>query len=119
VKWDTVRGYGEVKSAAQGQDHYVVCRDLYKVAVFCKNSMDNRNMDGMLGIHLVGRTTRFYVLKLPATSLYVLLELAPCSLNNLPSFFTEIVSIIKVLQDFEQVCVRSNNEGTIIKRRTH
>lgn len=31
-KWNVNRGYGEVKPATQIQNHYLICKDLYKIA---------------------------------------------------------------------------------------
>lgn len=68
-------------------------------------------MEGVLGIHIDGRTIRFYVLALPATATYVMYLLAeikvPDSIQGLPGFVTEIPSILKTLHVFDTVCVCS------------
>lgn len=122
VKWDTSCDFGEAKPAVHGQNHYLVCKDLLRAAVFCKNSLDNQHMDGILEIQIVGRTVKFYVLLLSATGLYVLLDLAeimiPDSLQNLASLVTEMSNIMKTLHAFDNICVRTNDTETLIKRLT-
>lgn len=82
VKWSSSCGYGEAKASKQAEDHHVVCYDLLKVAAFCKNALDKRKFDGILGIQIVGRTIIFYVLLLPATKLYTMLKLAEIKLPD-------------------------------------
>lgn len=110
-KWNVNRGYGEVKPATQIQNHYLICKDLYKIAEFCKNSV-NTQLGGSLGIQTIGRDIKFYLLSLPATDAHVLLQLAeikvPDSLQKLPQLVTEISSVLKVLQVFDKVCLRAN-----------
>ncbi|RCH78365.1 hypothetical protein CU097_001716, partial [Rhizopus azygosporus] len=48
---------------------------LLRVGIFCKNALDAQNMEGVLGVQVVGRTATFYVLVLPITGLYVMYEL--------------------------------------------
>ncbi|KAI9014368.1 hypothetical protein CLU79DRAFT_375607 [Phycomyces nitens] len=75
-KWARSLGYGEAKPATQKNNNYLVCQDLIKVVYFCKNALDDQLMDSVLGIHIVGRTIRFYVLVLPAVATYVMYLLA-------------------------------------------
>lgn len=106
VRWDTSCGFGEAKPAVHAQGHYLVCKNLLRVAVFCKNSLDNQHMGGILGIQIVERTVKFYVLILPATGLYVFLDFAkimvPDSLQNLASLVTEMSNVMKVLHVFDK-----------------
>ncbi|KAI9320128.1 hypothetical protein BX666DRAFT_1852753 [Dichotomocladium elegans] len=120
-KWIGSLGYGEAKPAARENDHYLVCEDLIKVVIFCKNSLDEQLMDGVLGIHIVGRTIRFYVLVLPAVTTYVMYLLAeikvPDSIQGLPGFITELPSVLKILHVFDTVCVSSDIPDIIAIRR--
>lgn len=72
IKWARHLGYEEAKPIACESDHYLVCQNLIKVTLFCKNSLDEQLMEDILGIHIAGRTIRFYVLVLPAIATYVL-----------------------------------------------
>lgn len=61
VKWKSTHGYGEAKSASQSNNSYLVCQDLLRIAIFCKNAFDVHNMEGVLGQQVIGRTITFYV----------------------------------------------------------
>jgi hypothetical protein len=121
LKWSRSLGYGEAKPAARESDHYLVCQDLIKVVLFCKDSLDEHLMDGVLGIHIVGRTISFYVLVLPAIATYVMYLLAeikvPDSIQGLPSLITELPSVLKVLDVFDNVCVCSDVPDIVASRR--
>ncbi|KAI8329825.1 hypothetical protein BC941DRAFT_476005 [Chlamydoabsidia padenii] len=62
-------------------------------------------MEGVLGIQIVGRTIRFYVLVLRATATFVMYLIAeikvPDSIQGLPGFITELSSILKILHVFK------------------
>ncbi|KAG0748697.1 hypothetical protein G6F23_001678 [Rhizopus arrhizus] len=120
-KWARSLGYGEAKPATRENDHYLVCQDLIKVAIFCKNALDEQLMDGVLGIHIVGRTIRFYVLVLPAIATYVMYLLAeikvPDSIQGLPGFITELPSVLKILHVFDTVYVSFDIPDIIARRR--
>ncbi|KAI9478237.1 MAG: hypothetical protein EXX96DRAFT_619173 [Benjaminiella poitrasii] len=89
------------------------------VAIFCKNALDEQLMDGVLGIHIVGRTIRFYVLVLPAVATYVMHLLAeikvPDSIQGLPGFITELPYVLKILHVFDTVCVSSDIPDIIVR----
>ncbi|KAI8388647.1 uncharacterized protein BYT42DRAFT_491575 [Radiomyces spectabilis] len=120
VRWATTLAYGEAKPAIQGDDHYVVCRDLIKVARFCKDALDSQQFDGILAVQIIGRSVVFYLLTLPATSLYTMIPLAtikvPNSLNELPGLIYKVPDILKVLDCFDRVCVRAAQPETVKKR---
>ncbi|KAI8388444.1 uncharacterized protein BYT42DRAFT_560097 [Radiomyces spectabilis] len=121
-EWQMNLGFGEAKSAAQDHDNRVICWDLIKVAVFCKQTLDIQVMEGTLGVQVIGRTVKFYILVLPAKGLYAFLELAviqlPDSLNSLPGFVTKAGDIIKVLDIFERICVPASDAAGTMSRRT-
>ncbi|KAG1446034.1 hypothetical protein G6F55_011713 [Rhizopus delemar] len=109
VKWKSSLAYGEVKPAIREKNHFSLCKDLLKVAVFCKDALDHQLMQGTLGIQITGRTIKFYLLTLPAKGLYVMIELAtikiPDSLQDLPRFVPELPNVLKILDVFHRVCV--------------
>ncbi|KAI8375948.1 uncharacterized protein BYT42DRAFT_498970 [Radiomyces spectabilis] len=108
VKWNPTFGYDEAKAVIQAEDHHSVCCYLLKLAVFCKNALDNQNFDGIMGIQIVGRPIPFYVL-LPAMRLYIKLKLAeiklPDSFQGIASLVTELPYAISVLEAFHN-CAR-------------
>ncbi|ORX62007.1 hypothetical protein DM01DRAFT_1361059 [Hesseltinella vesiculosa] len=122
VKWESTHGYGEAKSAIQGGDNYLLTKDLFRVAVLCKDALDEYNSDGVLGIQIVGRTVKFYVVLLPTDCLYTLLKLAevkiPDSLALLNNLVSDMACILKVLYVFDQVCCTpTNGANTTAQRR--
>lgn len=121
LKFARSLGYGEAKPSARESDHYLVCKDFIKVVLFCKTSLHEQLMEGVLEIHIVGRTIRFYVLVLPATATYVMYLLAeikvPDSIQGLPGFITELPSVLKILHAFNTICVCSVTPEVIAGRR--
>jgi hypothetical protein len=107
--WITDYGFGEAKPAHQANSNYVVCQDLLRVGMFCKNGLDKGNTKGVLGIQVIGRTIKFYLLALPATGVYIMRELAtiqvPSSLSNLAKLVLDMPSVLLVLDVFSRICV--------------
>lgn len=91
------------------------------MAVFCKEALDSQLMEGTLGIQIVGRTIRFYLLVLPASGLYGMIELADIKildlLESLPSLITEVPKAMKVLDTFDRVCIPACDTATTLGRR--
>lgn len=111
VKWKATHGYGEAKSASQGNNNFLICQDLLRIAIFCKNALDAQNMESVLGIQVIGRIITFYILVLPSTSLYVMRELAkikvPDCLDDLTKLVMDIPHVLLVLDVFNRVCIQS------------
>lgn len=111
MKWKTTYGYGEAKSAAQDTNNFLICQDLLRVAILCKDALDLQNMEGVLGLQVIGRTITFYVVVLPATGLYVMRELAKIKLPDCLDDFTKLImdmpQALLVLDIFNRVCVPS------------
>ncbi|KAI9323807.1 hypothetical protein BX666DRAFT_1890627 [Dichotomocladium elegans] len=120
VKWATTLAYGEAKSAMYSDDHFIICKDLIKVARVCKDALDNQLFEGILAVQIIGRTVVFYLLTLPAQSIYTMIPLAtikvPDSINELPGLVYKVPDILKVLDIFERVCVRAAHPETIKHR---
>ncbi|OAD77796.1 C2H2-type zinc finger transcription factor [Phycomyces blakesleeanus NRRL 1555(-)] len=108
MTWASNHGYGEVKSAAQGGNNYSICRDLLRVGIFCKNALDTHNMEGVLGLQVIGRMVTFYVLVLPSTGLYVMYELEkikiPSCLDDLTKLIVDMPRVCRVLDTFNRIC---------------
>ncbi|KAG1463808.1 hypothetical protein G6F46_002580 [Rhizopus delemar] len=111
MKWKMTYGYGEAKSAAQGANNFLICQDLYRIAILCKDALDLQNMEGFLGLQVIGRTITFYVIVLPATGLYVMRELTkiklPDCLDDLTKFIMDMPQALLVLDIFNRVCIPS------------
>ncbi|ORE09325.1 hypothetical protein BCV72DRAFT_201850, partial [Rhizopus microsporus var. microsporus] len=74
-KWKTTFRYGESNSALQGTDNFLICQDLPRIAILCKDILDAQNTEGVLGLQVIGRTITFYVVALPVAGLYAMREL--------------------------------------------
>ncbi|RCH94979.1 hypothetical protein CU097_001320, partial [Rhizopus azygosporus] len=108
---NTNHGYGEAKSAIQEAKNILVCRDLIRVAIFCKNALDAQNLDGILGLQIVGRKITFHILVLPSTGVYTMYELGsvklPDTLHDLPKLLMDMPAILRILDVFDRLCIRS------------
>ncbi|CEG81443.1 hypothetical protein RMATCC62417_15648 [Rhizopus microsporus] len=65
-RFSTNHGLGEVKSAAYDSSHFLLCKDLLRVATFCKDALDAHSMEDVLEFQAIGRVIYFYILLLPA-----------------------------------------------------
>ncbi|KAG1473866.1 hypothetical protein G6F56_000698 [Rhizopus delemar] len=120
VQWKANHGFGEVKSFHQGdKSNFLLCADLVRVGIFCRNACALQNMDGVLGLHIVGRTVLFYVLLSPSAHLYVMYELAKIKISNCIDDLTKLVvdmhHILRVLDVFHRICIRSANPSLPIQ----
>ncbi|ORX55564.1 hypothetical protein DM01DRAFT_1382712 [Hesseltinella vesiculosa] len=113
VKWTTSHGYGEAKSACHEANNFVLSKDLIRVAMFCKNALDEQNLDGILGLQIIGRRITFYLLVLPSQGLYVMYELGtlelPNSLCGLRKLLMDMPLGLLVLDVFRRLCIRSDS----------
>ncbi|KAG1468214.1 hypothetical protein G6F56_003967 [Rhizopus delemar] len=109
VRWRYNLGFGEAKPAQPDSNHFAICKDLLRVGVFCKNSIDSQNMDGVMGLQIVGRTITFYVMVLPATGIYGMYELGeiqvPSSVADIPKLLMDMATVLYILDVFGRVCV--------------
>lgn len=101
-------GFGEVKSTAHDSSHFLLCKDILRVATFCKVALDSQNM----GIQETGRTVTFFsVLLLPTNGVYVFHELGkvqiPNSLQDLTKLVMNAPLLLLILDVFKRLCVSS------------
>ncbi|KAL0080413.1 C2H2-type zinc finger transcription factor [Phycomyces blakesleeanus] len=121
MTWASNHGYGEVKSAAQGGNNYLICRDLLRVGIFCKNALNTHNMEGVLGLQVIERMVTFYVLVLPSTGLYVMYELEkikiPSCLDDLTKLIVDMPRVCRVLDTFNRICKPSVHQAMPSRHR--
>ncbi|KAL0090549.1 hypothetical protein J3Q64DRAFT_1832217 [Phycomyces blakesleeanus] len=114
-------GYGRAKPAAQGGNNYSICLGLLCVGIFCKNALDAQNMEGVLGLQVIGRMVTLYVLVFPSTGLYVMYELEkikiPSCLDNLTKLIVDIPRICRVLETFNRICKPSVHQAMPSRHR--
>ncbi|KAG0173873.1 hypothetical protein DFQ29_007687 [Apophysomyces sp. BC1021] len=113
VKWSTSHGYGEIESACHEANNFLLSKDLIRVAIFCKNALDAQNLEGILGLQIIGRSITFYLLVLPSKGLYVMYELGtlqlPNTLGDLRKLLMDMPLGLLVLDVFHRLCIRSVN----------
>lgn len=121
MTWMSNHGYGEAKSAAQGENNYLICHDLLRIAIFCKNALDVQNMEGVLGLQIIGRTITFYILVLPATGLYIMYEpeiiTIPSCLDDWTKLIMDMPRALRVLDAFNRICNRSVRPSMPMRHR--
>ncbi|ORX50904.1 hypothetical protein DM01DRAFT_10205 [Hesseltinella vesiculosa] len=59
-------GFGEVKSPLETGNHFGVNKDLLRLGSFCKDAVDEGNLDGSLAIRCAGFLVIFYLVELQA-----------------------------------------------------
>ncbi|KAI9247338.1 hypothetical protein BY458DRAFT_560377 [Sporodiniella umbellata] len=113
VKWLTSHGYGEVKPVSHEANNFLLSNDLIRVAIFCKNALNAQNLEGILGLQIIGRSIAFYLLVLPSEGLYVMYELGtlqlPNNLYELHKLLMDMPLCLLVLDVFHRLCIRSVN----------
>jgi hypothetical protein len=110
-RFSTNHGFGEVKSAAYDSNHFLLCKDLLRVATFCKDALATHNMEAVLGIQTIVRVIYFYILLLPANGVYVFLELGkvqvPNNLQDLTKLVMDAPLLLLIIGVFERLCIPS------------
>ncbi|KAI8063737.1 uncharacterized protein B0P05DRAFT_581076 [Gilbertella persicaria] len=78
-RWRYNLGFGEAKPAQPDSNHFAICKDLLRVGVFCKNSIDSQNMDGEIQV--------------------------PSSVADIPKLLMDMATVSYILDVFGRVCV--------------
>ncbi|CAO3652138.1 unnamed protein product [Cunninghamella blakesleeana] len=106
--YDSNLGFGEVKSHHETNNKAAICKDLIRLGVFSKNSIDVGNMNAVLCFQAIGRHVTFYVTKLMADGLYIMYELAsikvPGSVDELLMYVGQVDKILDILYIFHDQC---------------
>ncbi|CAO3607412.1 unnamed protein product [Cunninghamella blakesleeana] len=101
-------GYGEVKQQSEASNHHSINKDLIRLGIFSKNSIDINNVKGVLSMHIVGQNITFYLTKLLYDGLYTMIELTnfnlPLSIDDLPGYLTNLDKVKNVLHVFNNEC---------------
>ncbi|KAF7730280.1 hypothetical protein EC973_002523 [Apophysomyces ossiformis] len=99
-------GFGEVKSESRSRNHRHVNFELVYLGIFAKNAIDNDSLTGTIAIHVVGTHACFYLVKLKADGLYIMIELGsmnvPLSIGDLRgylAYLSDLKIILKVFED--------------------
>ncbi|ORZ06460.1 hypothetical protein BCR42DRAFT_463233 [Absidia repens] len=98
--FEAMESFGEKRKSAHHErsTNYLDCRDLLRIGMFCKSGLDERTMEGGLGIQAIGRTITFYLFALPAAGLYG--YALSSSLDDLSKLVLAMPHVILVLDVF-------------------
>ncbi|KAI9482590.1 hypothetical protein BDB00DRAFT_161622 [Zychaea mexicana] len=111
-------GYGEVKSAAEYDNHYQTNMDLLRLGHFCKDTIDEHKLQASLGIHVVGPNLTYYLMELKADGLYLMEELVtirmPLCIKDIPAYLASLSQIKNVTHHFYHHCKQSDASAMII-----
>ncbi|KAG2222238.1 hypothetical protein INT45_010651 [Circinella minor] len=95
-------GYVEVKPAAEENNKYLASKDLVRLGMLTKNSIDISGLKSCMGIQVVNHTITFFMNELKADGMYFLTEIgtvkAPSCIEDLGTFihyFDELAAILK------------------------
>ncbi|CAO3633350.1 unnamed protein product [Cunninghamella echinulata] len=113
-KLDYNLGFGEIKSRHEVNNNAALSKDLVKLGVFSKNSIDIDSMNAVLTFQTIGRHITFYITKLMEEELYVMYELKnikiPGSIEELLSYTMHLGDTLDVLNIFNTHYYRSSTE---------
>ncbi|ORX51912.1 hypothetical protein DM01DRAFT_1323768 [Hesseltinella vesiculosa] len=100
-------GFAEMKPTTNTST-YFAAKDLVRLGVFSKNSIDQNNLKGCLTIQVVGFKMTFFLTTLLADGLYAMVELCtltiPASLNDLSQFLACDDDLLSVVNCFHAWC---------------
>ncbi|CAO3591617.1 unnamed protein product [Absidia cylindrospora] len=117
-------GFGEVKSGTESKNHYALSRDLIRLGVFSQNAIDAANLKGVLSFQAIGNQVTFFITKLVADGLYIMVEIGfidvPCSLRELASYTVHLNDVLNIINAFYGECGDSTTpeERTDVEART-
>ena len=103
-------GFGEAKVAQPTTNNNVLCHDLLRLEVFCKEAIDAHQWNSCLAFQIHGFTIVFYLMSLHHDGIYTMHEIAkvsfPRSLEELGSFISlkNIRSLAQVSEAFWRLC---------------
>ncbi|ORX48497.1 hypothetical protein DM01DRAFT_1326214 [Hesseltinella vesiculosa] len=110
--------YGEVKREGERKNHYLANKDLVRLALFAKGTVDDSTADtaASMAIHAVGRGLTFYLVKIQAEGIYTMAELAhldvPMAISDIPSYLTKLSTLKNVLHVFYDHCAWTSSDNS-------
>ncbi|ORX57393.1 hypothetical protein DM01DRAFT_1334017 [Hesseltinella vesiculosa] len=118
---DNTRGFGEVKCESESRNHFMVARDLIRLACFSKNSLDVNHMFGVLSFQVIGLQITFYFSYLAAEGIYIMIEIAhltlPSSLPDLSSYIYDIDQLMTITHLFQRCVPMTPAQTTAAENR--
>ncbi|KAG1136768.1 hypothetical protein G6F37_012578 [Rhizopus arrhizus] len=114
-------GFAEIKHTTS-TSKYLVSKDLIRLGILSKNSIDQHDLQGCLTIQVVGFQMVVFLTTLLADGLYVMVEIGnitiPASIREIPQYLTNSDEIISILECFETWCSPSPQPQPSFKRKS-
>ncbi|KAI9265173.1 hypothetical protein BDA99DRAFT_436760, partial [Phascolomyces articulosus] len=105
-------GYVEVKSIKESKNKYAISKDLARIGVLSKNSLDVSGNRGCLGVQVNGLNMSFYITTLLCDGMYPMFEICtieiPSSLQSLQGFIGYLDELFAILDCFDNWCLRKS-----------
>jgi hypothetical protein len=112
-------GFAEMKHTNTSK--YLASKDLIRLGILSKNSIDRHDLQGCLTIQVVGFQMIVFLTTLLADGLYVMVEIGnitiPASIREIPQYFTNSDDIISILECFQSWCSPSPQPQPSFKRK--
>lgn len=101
-------GFIEVKEEKYQHNETKLNKDLYKLGVFSKNTIDQNHLLGVLGVQVVGASISFYFTKQQCKGFYTMNEIdhlnTPKNLTELPQLVGFVDNLCNHLHVFKTSC---------------
>ncbi|KAI8875290.1 hypothetical protein K501DRAFT_263983 [Backusella circina FSU 941] len=121
LNFGTSLGFGEIKCQTESDNNYASCKDLLRIAIFSKASIDTNNLKGVLSYQVIGELLVFYILTLANDGLYILYELTdikiPLTMDDLLKFGLDFNKLVSVLKIYGKWCVEKEPPITNSRKR--
>ncbi|KAI9323134.1 hypothetical protein BX666DRAFT_1883632 [Dichotomocladium elegans] len=113
-------GFCEVKSN-DNDGNIGTHEDLYRLAIFCKDAMDNDQINAYMALQVVGDTAMFYLFVRQPDATYAMFEISrlrmPMSIQDLAPFATKIGLLKQVSDAYQRHCAKSTNIVQILGKK--
>ncbi|KAG0162143.1 hypothetical protein DFQ30_003095 [Apophysomyces sp. BC1015] len=112
--WGVTRGFSEAKCHSQAENKYLLAKDLVRLGIFAKNSIDVNNMKGVLAMQVIGRRVFFYIVILMYDGMYIMYEigqlLIPAKLSDLSLYAGQVDTILDIISVYDNLCTAYNDD---------
>ncbi|KAI8333910.1 hypothetical protein BC941DRAFT_357062 [Chlamydoabsidia padenii] len=102
VQWKNTIGVDEADNL------YAICKDLHRLGVLSKNTVDFGKVRGILTYQAIGRSITFYMTTLLKNGFYIMVKLAhlavPECLEDMPRYLMDFDKLSLVLNGFDKWC---------------
>ncbi|KAG0165213.1 hypothetical protein DFQ29_001722 [Apophysomyces sp. BC1021] len=101
-------------ASAQAENKYLLAKDLVRLGIFAKNSIDVNNMKGVLAMQVIGRRVFFYIVILMYDGMYIMYEigqlLIPAKLSDLSLYAGQVDTILDIISVYDNLCTAYNDD---------